>query len=223
MGQKTARAGLYTARALVSAVLESGDWHKYGIENWTNGYAEPGYHDPELGILFGDWNNETRYDKETQTRVEVSDRHSRFSAIAEHAGYGIEWYDEWSTCGDCGKAVRTSADSYSWQPAYVILNECELVCHECLDWADYLQRIEDDPRAACTADCDPAQYGYVRLSDSKEYENGFHPGQTDDPSTILKACHARGIERVIFRIPETSQFYIRFETWYRPADPDSTE
>jgi hypothetical protein len=83
------------------------------IENlmWANGYAEPGYTDPEKGIVFANWNYFPR---------ELPD-------ILERGGYEIEWSDEWATCGDCGRAVRTSPNSYGWEAYFVILNECELV------------------------------------------------------------------------------------------------
>lgn len=169
---------------------------------WSQAYAEPGYTDPDKCILFADWNCFPR----------------GLDSILEKAGYAIEWSDEWSNCGDCGKAVRTSPDSYSYQPHYVILNECELVCLDCVDWPAYLESIEDDPHACCVAECNPAEHGYTRLSDKHEYENGFHPGQTDDPAKILKALQDTGRSGIVFRLSETSQFYVRFETWQRDTD-----
>lgn len=176
------------------------------IENlgWANGYAEPGYQDPERGVLFANWNVFPRG---------VDD-------ILERAGYAIEWSDEWSTCSDCGKAFRTSADSYGWQPSYVILNECELVCRDCVDWSEYLEDLEDDPTRAVQRDCDPADYGYTRVSEPREYENGFHPGQSDDPAAILAALHAEGKTRIVFRVADVGQFDVHFETWQRIGDDE---
>lgn len=173
---------------------------------WANGYAEPGYQDPAKGILFADWNIFAR----------------GIDSILERYGYELEWEDEWSTCGDCGKAVRTSGNSYHWQPHYVIMNECELVCLECVDWPAYLESIEDDPRSACMAECDPSDHGYRRISDRNEYENGFHPGQNDDPAKILKALQDRGHSGIVFRLSETSQFYVRFEVYER-EETEETE
>lgn len=54
-------------------------------------YAEPGYHlgAEKQGILFGDWNHVSR---------------ELFRALEHH--FEMEWSDEWSTCDNCGRAIR---------------------------------------------------------------------------------------------------------------------
>ncbi len=118
---------------------------KSEIENlgYAPGYAEPGYTDPARGILLANWNYFP----------------SRIDRTLEDAGYKVEWRDEWDACAECGKLVRTTADCYSWQPSYVLMNECEVVCHNCVNWADYLESIEDDSNKAVTRDCNPAKFG----------------------------------------------------------------
>jgi hypothetical protein len=170
------------------------------IENlgWAPGYAEPGYTDPAKGILTANWN---------YFPSDVTD-------ILERAGYAIEWSDEWSTCENCGKLVRTSADNYSWQPSYVILNDCEMFCVDCLssDAAAYLESLEDNPRTALNiASINPADYGYVMLED--RFESGWHPGQTDNPKQIYARLSDAGHSRILFRIDEVSQFYTVFSVW----------
>lgn len=170
--------------------------------DYANGYAEPGYSDPDKCILFANWN-------EYPTRL---------ADILERAGYAIEWSDEWSTCEDCGRAIRTSPDSYGWQASYVILNECEIVCNDCVDWQEYCDSLADNPRKAVPSRVNPADYGYERLSDAGAFENGFHPGQTDDPAKILNTLHAQGKTGILFRISGVGQFDVSFETWIRKED-----
>lgn len=171
---------------------------------WSEDYAEPGYDTPKRGVLFANWNQYP----------------SKLTDVLERAGYAIEWSDEWSTCDDCGKAVRTEANSYSWQRSYELIGECSIVCHACVDWPAYLESIEDEPHHACTRSCDPSEHGYVRLSDEGEYENGFHPGQNDSPAKILVALHERGTRGVVFRVSDVRQFDVRFETWVRVGQKD---
>src|SRR5262245_37954667 len=78
---------------------------------YASGYAEPGYHDPDNGVLFANWNVFPR----------------GFDRVLEQAGYAVEWSDEWSTCEDCGKAVRTSPNSYGWQRSYELIDDCSIV------------------------------------------------------------------------------------------------
>jgi hypothetical protein len=224
MTEVQTRKGLWTAQALVAAVLET-DGQGYGVENWAADYAEPGYHTPEKGILFGNWNTRTRWNKETNTSEVIDKRPARFAAIAEHIGYELEWSDEWSTCEDCGKAVRTSADSYSWTPSYAIVNECTILCADCLanDPQDYLDELNGNDQACLTVDMhahiDLSAYGYHKFN-ADRYESGFHPGQTDNPREIAKQLRKQGIEDFIFVQAEQSQFYIKFDVYVKESNED---
>lgn len=177
---------------------------KSEIENlgYAPHYSEPGYDAPKRGVLFANWNCFPR---------EIGD-------ILERAGYAIEWSDEWTTCEDCGGAVRTQPDSYSWQRAYTMPDDCTIVCHACTDWQEHCASCEDNPHKAVSSDVNPADYGYVRLSDESAYENGWHPGQTDDPEKILAALHAEGKRGILFRVSGVGQFDMSFETWIRQED-----
>ncbi len=167
---------------------------------WASEYAEPGYDQPKKGILFGNWNYFAR----------------GVDTILEHYGYSVEWEDEWSTCGDCGKAVRTSPDSYQWQPSYFIFGECDFLCKDCCPMQEYLESLEDKPTRALNDHINPADYGYVKLEG--EFENGMHPGQNDNPRTIYKRLHESGHKRLLFNIDEASQFYFRFSIWEYMGD-----
>jgi len=114
------------------------------IENlgYAKEYAEPGYTDPERGILFANWNYFPR----------------GVDSILEQYGFEIEWSDEWHRCDDCGKAVRHQPDSWSWQPYYQLLNECEVVCGDCLKADGYRQTDDGD---------------WVRESKMNRYKNGY--------------------------------------------------
>jgi hypothetical protein len=168
--------------------------------SWAHEYGEPGYTNPEKGILFANWNKFSR---------EVTD-------ILERAGYELEWSDEWSTCSDCGKALRTSPDSYGWQPSYFILHDCEFLCVDCINVEEYLETLEDNPRTALNDHINPADYGYVKLEG--DFESGLHPGQNSNPKLIFQRLHTAGHKRLLFNIDEQSQFYITFSIWEKKAE-----
>lgn len=92
------------------------------VENiqYSHEYAEPGYSNPSKGILFADWNDVSQ----------------RVQDILERAGFAIEWQDEWSTCSDCNKAIRTQPNCWDWRPAYTV-GDGEILCSEC-------QPVEED-------------------------------------------------------------------------------
>lgn len=179
---------------------------KYNIE-WASEYIEPGYSTDKKGILFANWNN---VPKKIINKLESE--------------YEIEWEDEWSTCSNCGRAFRTSPNSYHWQGSYY-LGEGEIFCLECLDWQSVLDDYQDNPRKALTwplydamgEDEGLKEYGFI--SYNGEYENGFYPGQTDDPTEITNkikseypTCH------VLFAMTSQGQFDIAFKAFYKLED-----
>lgn len=169
---------------------------------WVSEYAKAEREDtPKRGILLGNWNDFSR----------------RATDLLGRAGYAIEWEDEWTTCCNCGCALRTSPTSYGWQPQY-IQTDGEILCLECADIPEYLKSIEDNPDHCCFNVIDPEEYGYVRVSEPSEFESGWHYGQDDNPHDILKRLHKEGRDRILFRVPSTGQFDISFETW--EAGPD---
>jgi hypothetical protein len=175
------------------------------IENmgWSPEYAEPRYSNHPKGILFADWN---------YFPTVVTD-------ILERAGYGIQWSDEWTTCEDCGKALRTSPDCYGWQPSYALVNECSIVCIDCLngDAESYLEGLEDNPRTALNIPrINPADWGYVQLKDG--FESGWHSGQTDNPVKIHAELIEAGHERILFRVDSVGQFDMRFSVWKKQTN-----
>ena len=182
-------------------------------------YAEPGYSQPESGIVFGNWNPACGFDvpRDHQKRDPVS----RLAKILEKAGYELEWEDEWTTCQECGKAVRTQPDCYHWTSHYRILNDCELICLDCMDWESYLESIEDNPSNACPPDISPEEFGYIKFNGN--FETGFHPGQTDNPKATLAKMHAEGMRRVVFRLKEQSQFYTVWEAYYKTRQPEASQ
>jgi hypothetical protein len=176
---------------------------KSEIENlqWSHEYAEPGYTHPGKGILFANWNYFAR---------EATD-------LLERAGYAIEWSDEWATCQDCDKAVRTSPDSYGWTRSYHIFNECELLCCDCIreDPTSYLEDITDNPHKALfpSFNIDPTNHEYKLIE--TDFENGMHPGQTDDPRKIYERLTKDGHKSILFAVDSVGQFDVSFSVYAR--------
>ncbi len=93
------------------------------VENmgYASAYAERGYAQPRKGVLMANWNVLPR-DLDT---------------LLEKAGYAVEWSDEWSTCDDCNKAIRTQPDGYDWTPSYQLANDGgSILCSECAEDSD---------------------------------------------------------------------------------------
>lgn len=168
-------------------------------------YIEPGYDQPEKGVLLANWN----------------DIHEDYADALEEEGYELEWEDEWLIT-ESGGAVRTQPSSYGWEPSYRLTDHGGILTIEdpASEW------IEDSCLTDCTqlmccvpihiADKDLIEEGYQLHNREEEYENGMHFGQTDDPKEIAELLFTKHLaSSVVFKMTEQSQFYIKFQAWYK--------
>ena len=176
-------------------------------------YREPGYGDsPARMIVFGNWNEVSRWDEATHRYVPLDRIMPRLARLFERFGASLEWSDEWDTCPECGYAFRTEPDSYGWQPAYVQQEDAYRCCRECVDGASFLESIEGDhERAVSRTVVNPGDHHYRRVD--RTFENGFYPGQAASPEQIAEALREQEIERFVFTIDSTGQFDVRFSVW----------
>lgn len=160
------------------------------------GCAEPGYDDKP--VITADWNNVPQV---------VFDR-------LEALGFSCEWLDEWVMCDQCGRAFRSSPDSYHWQMSGII-DDMGCLCLDCIDPESYFEGLENNPRAAITWPIferyNPSNYGYVLAQD--KFENGFYEGQTDDPAKILAYYQDHCPGRYLFAMTDQGQFDIEFSLY----------
>jgi hypothetical protein len=118
-------------------------------------------------------------------------------------------------CEHCNGCITEGPDYHGDTAHYAILGESDIVCEACIrkDFAqEYLEGLEDNPRQAVhVRGVDPAKFGYVQVA--RDFENGFHPGQSDDPVKIAKDLKSRGYSGILFSIDSSGQFDIRFSAF----------
>lgn len=136
-------------------------------------------------------------------------RGADYPDLDERVNYGFS--DEYDTCSHCGRLIRTSPDSYSWQPDFIV-TDGEILCSECIE-ADPESIIDElkNTQHPLPPDVNPAEHGWARVND-RAFESGWFPGQNDDPRTIARTLDDLGIDYV-FTIDEPSQFYTRWSVW----------
>ena len=174
------------------------------VTDITQGNVEPGYDDTPLAL--GDW----------WVRVDGDLRESKVVPLLTACGIESAFYDEWTTCHECYKAVRTQPDSYGWKREYFLFHDCEVVCHECIseDPEPYLEALSGDPNKAITIDSvDPEEHGYTEVW--AEFENGWYGGQMDSPHAIGRAFEERVWDDYVFSITSVGQFDVKFKVYLR--------
>ena len=169
------------------------------------GCVEPGYDDNP--VILANWNH-------------VPDK--VFTNL-ESKGFSCEWLDEWITCSDCGKAFRTSPDSWEWQMSGVILDG-EALCLECLDPIEYMESLENNPKKALTTAVsdkyNPTKYGYKLVND--DFESGWY-GTTDNPVEVLKQAQQKQQGKYLFAITSQGQFAINFALYRKVIAQEITK
>lgn len=178
-------------------------FNKYEDMQLLQGCSEPGYDDKP--VILANWND---------IPGDV------FDYLEKH-GYSCQWGDEWIECDHCCKAFRSSPNSYGWE-MYGHVYDGYALCGDCIDWEELLTSYENKPRKAVTCalfskheDEITSRYTLIK----GEYENGFHPGQNDDPSKILAGLLEKNPQgKYIFVIDGQGQFDIEFSVYERKAE-----
>jgi hypothetical protein len=187
---------------IIEKLLEK---HGSYLDGYAADYSEPGYSKTNDGyILFADWNDVPKH---------------IMAWIEKH--HNIEWSDEWFyNCTECGNAVRTQPDCWAWTQSFHIFNECEPVCHDCIESNPDLQKaildeLIDNPKR-CNLLVDLEKFGFTEIECG--FESGWHPGQTDDPKKILDAAQkAMPDMQFVFGDIAVGQFDVSFCLYARKA------
>ena len=147
----------------------------------------------------------------TQRLTDLLDRVSKYDI-----DYGYS--DEYSTCYECGRLIRTSPDSYSWVQDYFISEE-GIFCQSCvLENKEYLEtylniRI-NSPRQINTLITPERliELGFRKVG-KQEYESGYY-GKEDLPEIVHRDLRLKHKE-VLFSMIESQQFVIFWEVYVR--------
>jgi hypothetical protein len=204
------------ARWVYKVIEILGKMDKWSDARTATRYVEPGYSDPECGVIaFGNWNPRQweRKDGQSEKDWKLTQVRKRAGGLIEYFGGEIEWRDEWCTCDCCGGAVRTQSNGHRWTSSYYLSDDGETTCSECVadDPSGYLEHLEGNVRAACAFDIDLREHDYVSLA--REYATGFHYGQSDSPPKVAKELRSIGVERFIFEIADVGQFDCHWRVW----------
>lgn len=122
--------------------------------------------------------------------------------------------DEYDFCGACGKIIKTSPDSYSWQPDFILTDD-GYIHVDCINLDDVLESHKNHEKALPPQLQQRAidQGLLIEISDIT-FENGLHPGMNDDPKIIIRTFKRARID-VWFNV-QPSQFYVEFTVLVQP-------
>ena len=170
------------------------------------GVSEIGYDDKSM--ITANWNN-------------IPD--SMQNLIKNKLNIDTQWFDEWSGCHQCNKAIRMICDSYGWEPSF-IKDDSSIMCHECAkdDIVEYAYNYINNHNMAIPSwaiqlfkkegfDCYSTEDDYCKI-----FHSGWHSHMTDDPKILLdeiNELHGKDFllnRDYVFALNDTSQFYIEW-------------
>lgn len=194
------------------------------------GCAEPGYYSSDdVVLVLGDWNPKRYPRGDDAPLTKAENIGPRLARALETAGAETLWLDEWRRCDGCQRAVRTEADSYSWRPSFTRVNECEILCRECLledvngslIAGDYINNADNAVTWTDGATLEQNGWTQYASNDPREYQNGWFAGQDDDPRDVLAEIQREDEDaEVVFLISDVGQFDLRFVAYTRDRDED---
>lgn len=200
------------------------------ITDVGQGISEPGYGDENTVWAFGDWNPKRFRKNDEPPLTNEESLPMRLGNALERIGVETLWCDEWATCSNCYQAIRTQPNSYMWQPNFVSNPDENFDGYYCLDCFEKNYSNDDSglwdfeyvnnpnrcvPDALANNERLEA-WGWTKHNGI--FENGWHPGQTDNPREIFERLEKD--YDVIFRLDETSQFYITFTAWIKNKEEE---
>jgi uncharacterized Zn-finger protein len=200
----------------VETLMEAQQWQTAGE------YGEPGYGtvNTTMVVLGNYWCNCNKI----ANLHEHANHHPRIWAQMKTQGIEFEWHDEWVVDYAYNKAYRCEADSYQWQPSYIMTDDGKLMtaANDIDTWTEWA--ANDAERAIPSRIINKQQLvdaGWMVIHD--RIENGWHQGMDDDPKAYLDMeqdnMEKAGVKfDYLFTLDETSQFYITFSMWAKPQE-----
>ncbi len=219
---------LRAAMRLVKAagIDEFGDIITDAGIGYAGGYGNSGMSDV---WVTGNWNDRDRYDSATGTRVVTSTMPSRLFDALERLGVNGEWLDEWDRCSDCAKLIRTQPDSYAWTAQYILTDDCEFVCRDCMQndresWVDDHYANHVDRALTWLSPAELREMGWHdAFPDDHDTQTGFHPGQNGCPQAMVNHLYAsedNDGRDWVFIITDKGQFDVSYRLFVRSEEQE---
>lgn len=169
--------------------------------------------------IFDGWDDHSKFMTKVREILELVDDEGEYE-IEKLLEITFVFSDEYDTCSDCGNVIRTSADSYHWQPDFY-LGDCFLACNKCFndneDYQEaYIEEKINSPKNAINGLISEEQLeklGFEKWN-KNSYESGLHYGQNDNPENIYEELSDK-YEEIVFFVDGVGQFDTHFSVWIR--------
>ncbi len=161
-------------------------------------------------LIFEDWDEV----KEIESFIKAIDEDVSLDSIMD---YNWGFSDEYTLCSNCGTVLRTSPDSYGWQPDYD-QTDYGIFCSDCIDEDQYIEDRINQNKLVNKYLVSLEDHGWIMLD--FKFDNGMHYGMNSDPKKIINILTNLDLPIDVIFTGQPSQFYIDFQAWVNVEDVD---
>jgi hypothetical protein len=190
--------------------------------DYCDTYGEPGYDDPEGGVILGDfWCRTCPKVKEDGTSNHHSvEKHYPhiFQALVDQ-GWEFEWADEWVIDHERSKCYRVEPNSYTWKSSILWTDGDFLTPDDPLE--DWLEEVMNDSHRCLSdgiwSESQFEELGFHKWNTDDVYRNGWYDREDrpeDVENSIRRKYECRDVD-IFFVHDYSSQFEIGFSAWYK--------
>jgi hypothetical protein len=172
-------------------------------------------HDGKMHVIIDSHSDAEKFVQVVKETLELEDDNFFTDEILD---VEVVYSDEYTTCSDCNKVIRTSPDSYHWQPDFYVGDgfiACNVCFNENEDYQEaYLEDKINDYRQAVNGLISEEQMeklGFEKLD--AEYQDGYYD-RHDDPEAIYHKLDQTYPE-IVFFISDVGQFHTNFVVFVR--------
>ena len=178
-------------------------------------------HEENTYIIMDSWDDIAKFAKIVKQVLGIDEDEEIY--IDEVLGVEIVFSDEYNTCSDCHSVIRTSPDSYHWQPDFM-MGDGFIACSKCFNenedyQEDYIEEKINNPKTAINGLITEErleELGFKRVGE--EFESGWYHKE-DSPEEIYEKLSQK-YDEVVFFISNVEQFRINFVTFVRGENGD---
>jgi hypothetical protein len=171
-----------------------------------------------LYVIFDSNKDRDRFIEECRISTENPDAYDY--EIESELEVEFVFFDEYTTCSDCGSVINTEPTHYGWQPDFYV-GDGFIICGKCFrseeDYQEaYLEERINNPKNAINNMIEEEQLvslGFIKHNNDS-YESGLHYGQNDNPEEIYDGLSDK-YEEVVFLIDNVGQFDVNYSVWVR--------
>lgn len=188
------------------------------VNFWDDVYVDIGEDkDGNFYFVFDGWDDLGKFSKFAKEVLGLDDDVKEYD-IEDELNASFVFSDEYTSCSDCSNIIRTSPNSYGWQPNFYV-GDGFIACEKCFNNTEeyqesYISDKINNPTSAVNGLMTEEQIeslGFVKVDE--DFQSGWY-NRHDNPKAIYDELSEK-YDEVLFFIDGVGQFHVDFVAFIR--------